>query len=155
MPSTACAWWHIISRADIVLITLCRAAASLWSAITPMIPECGVFVMLGREIAESLGPAACLVPFGLKLLVDAGSIHWDKALTGLRMMAMAGSHHATRTADTVFGTRANAPVLTTDREAQPVAPGLPGARFLLTSDGPRSLRSTKWTVGRKNAPGSR
>jgi hypothetical protein len=123
-------------------------------AITPLTPECGGFVMLGREAragdsagggdsgsstpggAGVLELVACPVPWGYTLLVDVGSIHGDSTLTGLYMMAMTGNHVAMRTADTVFlkhrATRANVRVCTDP--ALPPVPGLGGDRFLLSSD---------------------
>jgi hypothetical protein len=111
-------------------------------AITPMTPECGGFVMLGREVTDEGGGSkrlelvACPVPFGFTLLVDVQSIHGDSTLTGLYSMAMTGNHKAMRTADTVFlkqrGTRANVACVT--EPPLPPVPGLPGDRFLLTSD---------------------
>lgn len=84
-------------------------------AITPLTPECGGFVMLGREVVvvddddnqsdgqkKTLELVACPVPYGYTLLVDVGSIHGDSTLTGLYMMAMTGNHIAMRTADSVF-----------------------------------------------------
>lgn len=64
--------------------------------------QCGGFVTIGRETAESLELVALPVPFGYTLLVDVGSIHGDSTLTGMYMMAMTGNHRAMRTADTVF-----------------------------------------------------
>lgn len=118
-------------------------------AITPMTRECGGFVMLGREVVDDaahrrLELVACPVPFGYTLLVDVGAIHGDSTLTGLYMMAMTGNHNAMRTADTVFlkhrATRGNVAVAT--EPALPAVPGLPGDRFLLTSDA-RSLEALR------------
>ena len=115
-------------------------------AITPLTPECGGFVLLGREVTveaeggttQQLELVACPVPYGFTLLVEVGSIHGDSTLTGLYMMAMTGNHVAMATADTVFlkhrCSRANVRVSCTEETAPPVVPGLPGSAFLLTSD---------------------
>ena len=114
-------------------------------AITPLTPECGGFVLLGREVTveaeggttQQLELVACPVPYGFTLLVEVGSIHGDSTLTGLYMMAMTGNHVAMATADTVFlkhrCSRANVRVSCTEETAPPVVPGLPGSAFLLTS----------------------
>jgi hypothetical protein len=110
-------------------------------AITPLNKECGGFVILGREVTDSLGRnhlelVACPVPFGFTLLVDVGSIHGDSTLTGLYMMAMTGNHIAMRTADSVFlkhrETKNN--VLVRTVPPLPVVSGLTGSHFLFTSD---------------------
>jgi hypothetical protein len=99
-------------------------------AITPMTPQCGGFVVLGREVLggeegqgspphdnhhhdhhdpppqgkrkRRLELLACPIPYGHTLLVDPGCIHGDSALTGLYAMAMTGNHIAMQTADSVF-----------------------------------------------------
>jgi hypothetical protein len=110
-------------------------------AITPLNKECGGFVILGREVTDSVGRnhlklVACPVPFGFTLLVDVGSIHGDSTLTGLYMMAMTGNHIAMRTADSVFlkhrETKNN--VLVRTVPSLPVVSGLTGSHFLFTSD---------------------
>lgn len=108
-------------------------------AITPLTPECGGFVMLGREVPDESGSnqlelVGCPVPFGCTLLVDVGSIHGDSTLTGLYMMAMTGNHVAMRTADTVFlkhrSSRRNVACVT--HPALPRTPGLPATYFHIT-----------------------
>lgn len=77
-------------------------------AITPINPDCGGFVILGRELETWTGRKVGLeligvcVPFGYTLLVEPWAIHGDSNLTGLYSMAMTGNHLAMQTADTVF-----------------------------------------------------
>lgn len=77
-------------------------------AITPINPDCGGFVILGRELKTWHGHKVGLeligvqVPFGYTLLVEPWAIHGDSNLVGLYSMAMTGNHIAMATADTVF-----------------------------------------------------
>lgn len=73
-------------------------------AITPIQPDCGGYIILGKEDKTKplLELIAVRIPYGYTLLVDVGAIHGDSTLTGLHMMAMTGNHDAMATADTVF-----------------------------------------------------
>jgi hypothetical protein len=77
-------------------------------AITPLNPDCGGFIILGRELKTwtnrkiGLELIGIRIPFGWTLLVEPWAIHGDSNLIGLYSMAMTGNHEAIATVDTVF-----------------------------------------------------
>lgn len=71
-------------------------------AITPMSEECSGYVILGRQVQDTLELIAVTIPFGYTLLVEPWAIHGDSTLRGMYSMAMTGNHNAMKTADTVF-----------------------------------------------------
>jgi hypothetical protein len=115
-------------------------------AITPINPDCGGFVILGRELKTWQGRKVGLeligvrVPFGYTLLVEPWAIHGDSNLTGLYSMAMTGNHIAMQTADTVFiknhNNAGNVRVIGDTADTQPISDKIPTGpqQLLITSD---------------------
>ena len=71
-------------------------------SITPINNNCNGFVILGREINNTLEFIAVHISFGYTLLIEPFCIHGDSTLKGMYMMAMTGNHTAMNTADTVL-----------------------------------------------------
>jgi hypothetical protein len=115
-------------------------------AITPINPDCGGFVILGRELTTWQGRKVGLeligvqVPFGYTLLVEPWAIHGDSNLTGLYSMAMTGNHLAMQTADTVFiknhNNAGNVRVIGDTVDTPPISDKIPTGpqQLLITSD---------------------
>ena len=73
-------------------------------SITPLHPNCGGYVILGKCSHEKgkIDLIAVEIPFGYTLLINPMAIHGDSTLRGFYLMTMTGNHDAMNTSDTVF-----------------------------------------------------